>query len=95
MKHSYLLGLTFISGFCIMAVEITASRVLAPFFGSSLFVWTNIIGIVMVALSLGYHYGGKLADSRPQLEVILGLHLVAGLIFITIPFLIRPVSNFL
>ncbi len=78
-----------------MAVEITASRVLAPFFGSSLFVWTNIIGIVMVALSLGYHYGGKLADRRPQLEVILVLHLVAGLIFITIPFLIRPVSNFL
>lgn len=69
-----------------MAVELSASRLMAPFFGTSTFVWTNIIGIIMVALSIGYLVGGKLADKRPKLEVLLKLLLAACAFLITIPF---------
>lgn len=83
----YIYILAFFSGMCIMAVELSASRLMAPFFGTSTFVWTNIIGIIMVALSIGYLVGGKLADRKPRLEVLLKLLLVACAFLITIPFL--------
>lgn len=65
-NSAFLLWTAFICGMSLMAVEITASRVLAPYFGTSLFVWANIIGVVLLALSLGYYWGGKLADSYPS-----------------------------
>jgi spermidine synthase len=82
----YIYILAFFSGMCIMAVELSASRLMAPFFGTSTFVWTNIIGIIMVALSVGYLVGGKLADRRPRLEVLLKLLLAACALLVTIPF---------
>ncbi len=69
-----------------MAVELSASRLMAPFFGTSTFVWTNVIGIIMVALSVGYLVGGKLADRRPELEVLLKMLLCASAFLIAIPF---------
>lgn len=65
-NSAFLLWTAFICGMSLMAVEITASRVLAPYFGTSLFVWANIIGVVLLALSLGYYWGGKIADSYPS-----------------------------
>ena len=94
-SNKFLLLIVFIAGFSIMGVEITASRLLAPYFGSSLFIWTNIIGVVMVALSLGYHYGGKIADKNPDLKFLLYMFLAAGSMFLVIPFLIQPLSNFI
>jgi spermidine synthase len=64
-KTGFLLWTTFICGICLMTVEMTASRILAPYFGTSLFVWANIIGVVLLALSLGYYWGGKFADRSP------------------------------
>lgn len=60
----------FIVGACVMAVEITGSRILAPYFGTSVIVWTSLIGIVLAALSGGYAYGGRLADKNPKWEVL-------------------------
>lgn len=94
MKKSqslFLLLIAFISGLSIMAMEISASRLLAPYFGTSLFVWTNIIGIVLIALSLGYYIGGKLADKYPKLNILLKLILLAGILFLIIPWLIKPI----
>ncbi|MFB6181580.1 MAG: fused MFS/spermidine synthase, partial [Candidatus Magasanikbacteria bacterium] len=88
-----LLPAVFVAGFSIMGVEITASRLLAPYFGSSLFIWTNIIGVVMVALSLGYYYGGKIADRNPDFNILLILFLAAGSIFLLIPFITKPLSS--
>lgn len=90
-KKRILFSIAFISGMAIMAMEISASRLLAPFFGTSLFVWTNIIGIVLVALSLGYYYGGILADKKPELNILLKLIFFAGILFLMIPWVIRPI----
>src|SRR5208282_5443487 len=86
-KTLYIYLLAFFSGMCIMAVELSASRLLAPFFGTSTFVWTNIIGIIMIALSIGYIVGGRLADRKPRLNVLLKLLLFASLFLLAIPFL--------
>lgn len=56
----------FVSGAAVMALEILGSRFLAPYFGSTLFVWGSLIGVVLSALSLGYYYGGKAADTNPN-----------------------------
>jgi spermidine synthase len=75
----------------IMAIELCASRVVAPYFGTSTFVWTNVIGVMLVALSLGYLAGGRLADRRPELRVILRLLLLACAYLLALPYAAGPV----
>ena len=79
-----------VAGGATLATEISASRLLAPYFGSSTVVWANVIGLTLVYLSLGYWLGGRLVDRRPQPR-LLGAILVAGAISIAvIPFVARP-----
>ena len=59
--------LAFTSGFIIMSVELLGGRILAPYFGSSIYVWGSIISIFMVALSVGYLIGGRLSVLSPNL----------------------------
>jgi spermidine synthase len=91
----YIYVLAFFSGMCIMAVELCASRLMAPFFGTSTFVWTNIIGIIMIALSAGYIIGGKLADRKPQLDILLKLLLAACTFLLALPFVAPPIVRWL
>jgi len=63
------LVLAFISGFIIMAIELLGGRILAPYFGSSIYVWGSIITIFMLSLSLGYLCGGKLSLGHPSLKI--------------------------
>ena len=86
-SNRFLFLIAFIVGVSVMAMEITASRILAPHFGTSIFVWTNIIGVVMMSLSLGYWLSGKLVDKNPRLELLLKIILGAGLLFLVVPFL--------
>ena len=60
--------LAFTSGFIIMSVELLGGRILAPYFGSSIYVWGSIISILMVALSVGYLIGGRLSVNQPNLR---------------------------
>jgi len=59
-----------INGTVIMSLELTGSRLLAPYFGSSFYVWTGVIGVVLSFLSAGYWYGGKLADRHASYGIL-------------------------
>ena len=58
--------MAFISGFCIMTIEMLGARILSPYFGGSLSVWGSIITIFMLALALGYLLGGRLSTRTPS-----------------------------
>lgn len=77
MKTLQFYSVVVVPGAVLMALEIVSSRVLAPQFGSSVYVWGSIIGVFLAAMSLGYVLGGRLADRRPELEN-LGQLLVAA-----------------
>jgi len=68
LTNRLVLLLAFISGFSIMAVELLGGRVLAPYFGSSIYVWGSLITIFMVALSVGYLLGGRWSVYQPSLR---------------------------
>ena len=86
-------AVVFIAGAATLSVEICASRLLAPFFGSSTVVWANVIGLILVYLSIGYWFGGKLADRRPERALLGRIVLVAALAIAVIPFIARPVLD--
>lgn len=56
----------FISGFCIMTVEMLGARIMAPYFGGSISVWGSLITVFMLALSVGYLVGGRLSTRNPN-----------------------------
>jgi predicted membrane-bound spermidine synthase len=70
MKRFFLEVVVFICGAVVMAYEIVGSRMLGPFVGTSIFVWSSIIGIILLSLSLGYFYGGKIADKNPHYKYL-------------------------
>jgi spermidine synthase len=88
--HLALCALVFGAGIGALATEITASRLLAPYFGSSTIVWANLIGIVLAALAVGYWLGGRVADRRPQPTLLGFIVLVAAVLVAAIPFVAKP-----
>jgi spermidine synthase len=74
----WLFATAFITGAVVMALEILGSRLLAPVFGNSLFVWGALIGVILAAMSSGYAMGGWLADRHPGGAVLAGLLLASG-----------------
>lgn len=79
LKNKIFLYLTeFFAGMSVMAVELGASRLLAPYFSSSQIVWTIIIGTIMIAMALGNIYGGKSADKSPNPDKLYGRILIAA-----------------
>ena len=80
----------FLVGGATLATEISASRLLAPFFGASTVVWANIIGLTLAYLALGYWLGGRLADRRPEPRVLGAILLVAAVALAVTPFAARP-----
>ncbi|MBC7249945.1 MAG: fused MFS/spermidine synthase, partial [Anaerolineae bacterium] len=87
----YLLFTVFISGMTTLAVELSASRLLDPYFGTSNVVWANLIGLILVYLSVGYFIGGRLADRYPYPKVLYSITGVAAVLIGVVPFIARPV----
>lgn len=83
----YLYLTEFFAGMSVMAVELGASRLLAPYFSSSQIVWTIIIGTIMIAMALGNLYGGRSADKSPDPDKLYGRMLIAAVWIAAIPFL--------
>ena len=88
LKNKLYLYITeFFAGMSVMAVELGASRLLAPYFSSSQIVWTIIIGTIMIAMALGNIYGGRSADKKPDPDVLYRRILVAAIWIAAIPVL--------
>ncbi|MCY3024393.1 MAG: fused MFS/spermidine synthase, partial [Planctomycetota bacterium] len=79
----YLVVLT--SGAVLMGVEIAGAKILAPGFGTSIFVWGSIIGLFMAALAAGYYLGGMLADRRPSFGMLATIVSAAGILTALVP----------
>lgn len=79
------------SGAILMGLEIVGSRLIAPFFGSSVFVWGGLISIFLGALSLGYYLGGTMADRWPRATLLATLLSLAGLAILALTIVSRPV----
>jgi len=77
----------------LMGLELVGSRVLAPYFGGSIFVWGSLIGIFLAALSLGYYLGGLVADRFPRPAVLAALLGGAGGLTLAIPKVFPPVCE--
>ncbi|HEY6551253.1 MAG TPA: fused MFS/spermidine synthase [Solirubrobacterales bacterium] len=94
-RRPLLLGvLVFVVGAASLGAEIAAARLLAPYFGASTIVWANTIGVVLVALSVGYWFGGRFADRHPHMRGLCLLVLVAALLIAAVPFASRPFLGF-
>ena len=88
LKNRFYLYMTeFIAGISVMAVELGASRLLAPYFSSSQIVWTIIIGTIMIAMALGNVYGGRMADKDKNPDRLYGRLLLAAVWIAAIPLL--------
>ncbi len=89
----FLILLALFSGACVMTVEMAGQRSLTPHFGSSTYVWTNVIGVILAALSVGYMVGGRLADRKPEALVLFSVVTAAGVVSLLIPFVVHPLGN--
>jgi spermidine synthase len=87
-KKRGLLSIAFISGAAVMIFEIIGARILAPYIGTSFYVWTALIGFILASLSLGYYWGGQWIDKKPKSELI-GYSLLGAGIALLLVFLIK------
>jgi spermidine synthase len=85
--------LVFVVGTGSLGAEIAAVRLLAPYFGASTIVWANTIGVVLVALSVGYWLGGRLADRHPHMRGVCLLSLTAAGLLAAVPFAADPLLH--
>ena len=81
----------FVTGLCIMAIEMSAFRLLAPSYGTTQLLITNVIGTIMVALSVGYWLGGRLGDRYPTPRGIYRLVTGAAVLTAAIPLISKPI----
>ena len=85
LKRSVLETTVFVCGAVVMVYEIIGSRIVSPFIGTSTYVWTSLIGVILGSLSLGYWLGGRVADRRPDAKILaLVVFISGGMIALTI-----------
>lgn len=85
--------LAFLSGFCIMSLELLGGRILSPYFGNSIFVWGSIITVFMLALSFGYLLGGRWSLSEPSLRRLSILFGAASVLIALVAMISDPVMQ--
>lgn len=89
LGKAWLYCTVFLTGAAVMVIELLGTRLIAPFYGASLYVWTSLISVTLIALALGYYWGGIWADrARSGLSLIIA---IAGFLTIIIPWLTGPI----
>jgi predicted membrane-bound spermidine synthase len=91
VKRTLLSFVVFFGGMTSLGVELSASRLLDPFFGNSLIIWAVLIGLVLIYLTIGYYVGGKWADRNPDDGVLYQITAWAAFLIGLVPFIARPV----
>ncbi len=81
----------FVSGACVMVLEVLGSRLIGPVYGTSLYVWSSIIAVTLLSLSVGYWLGGRLADRRPDAATFFLLFELAAALIVLVPVVREPV----
>ena len=87
LKYNTLPIAVFITGACVLIVEVVATRVLSPFYGNTIFTVSSVISVILAALSVGYYAGGRLADRHPSLRWFFSIILLSGLILLLFHFI--------
>lgn len=90
-QHRYVLASLFAAGAASLVLEIVGTRVISPYYGSSLYCWSALITVTLVALAAGYNLGGRWADSAPSPTLFARLICFAGATIVFIPALRVPV----
>ena len=90
LKRVYPLAVVFLTSMGVMIVELAASRLVSKYFGTSLYTWTTVIGVILGGISLGNYVGGKLADRYPPKDLASVLLLVSS-ILVFLVLLLDPV----
>lgn len=93
MKKYFLIILVFVSGMTCLALEMCASRLLGAFFGTSLYIWASLIGLILAYLTVGYFIGGRLADRHPSPNVLCVITALAAVSIAILPFVSQSVLN--
>ena len=83
--------IVFVGGITSIAIEVGASRLIGPYFGSSTFIWANLIGMTLLYLSIGYVIGGRIADRWPSPRLLYLLTATAGISTALIPYVAGPI----
>ena len=94
LGNRLLLPLVFLSGFTSLAIELAGSRLLAPYFGTSLYIWAVLVGLILLYLTAGYFIGGRLGDKHPRPQLLFQMTAWAGFITGIIPLIARPILSF-
>lgn len=79
LRRNLIFIIVFISGAASLIIEVTATRILAPYFGNTIFTVSSVIGVVLGGLSLGYYIGGILADKNPKFSIFFFLIFISGI----------------
>lgn len=79
MKRHLYLAIVFLTGAAVLVIEIAATRVLAPFYGNTIFTFSSVISVILAALSFGYYIGGRLADRHPSPQWFFTLIALSGI----------------
>src|ERR1051325_6488722 len=93
MRNAAAASLVFLGGFAIMVLEIIGARFLAKDFGGSFYVWVSQIGVILIALALGYYVGGALADRFRRMAFLAWLLVPAGVVSVFIPDFAGPLVD--
>ncbi|MGI6455984.1 MAG: fused MFS/spermidine synthase [bacterium] len=85
----------FLAGAIVMSFEILGSRILTPDFGSTVYVWGSIISVFLGGLTIGYWFGGHLADRKANLLIFSQLFIIPGVILCIFPYYASSVCNWI